>query len=213
MLPDSQPVVPLTGGIPFQSAGAAWRTRIVLPSPFCFRDAGTPPLAGRGRNFLSILPGAGRIKGGTAMTTYYESGTFGGALTIGPADEFVNLHGSGVMIDIFGTAISSTLTDGFETVESGGLDSGSTLDVELTVMSGGTVIDAAIQGRLSVMSGGTVTGSTMDGLLNVSSGGTVIGLTVTPGNWLNNYTLAGEAIGVTLDSGTNETISSGGVAI
>ena len=70
------------------------------------------------------------------MTTYYESGTFGGALTIGPADEFVNLHGSGVMIDVFGTAISSMLVDGFETVESGGLDSGSTLDVELTVRYG-----------------------------------------------------------------------------
>jgi len=184
-----------------------------LAEPFLFQRCRNAPSRREGEKFFEHFAGAGRIKGGTAMTTYYESGTFGGALTIGPADEFVNLHGSGVMIDIFGTAISSTLTDGFETVESGGLDSGSTLDVELTVMSGGTVIDAAIQGRLSVMSGGTVTGSTMDGLLNVSSGGTVIGLTVTPGNWLNNYTLAGEAIGVTLDSGTNETISSGGVAI
>src|SRR5215471_12630413 len=184
-----------------------------LAEPFLFQRCRNAPSRREGEKFFEHFACAGRIKGGTAMTTYYESGTFGGALTIGPADEFVNLHGSGVMIDIFGTAISSTLTDGFETVESGGLDSGSPGEVELTVMSGGTGIDAAIQGRLSVMSGGTVTSSTMDGLLNVSSGGTVIGLTVTPGNWLNNYTLAGEAIGVTLDSGTNETISSGGVAI
>ena len=110
------------------------------------------------------------------MTTYYyPSDTFfGGAITVGPADEIVDFHGSGVSVDLFGTAISSTLLDGFETVESGGLDSGSTIDVELNVMSGGTVI-----------------GATVDTFV---------------------YRLAGEAIGVTLESGTVETISSGGVA-
>jgi autotransporter passenger strand-loop-strand repeat protein len=115
------------------------------------------------------------------MTTYYypSDTIFGGALTVGPADEIVNFHGSGVSIYLFGTAISSTLLDSIETVESGGLDSGSTIGVELNVMSGGTVI----------------------------------GLTVDPANYLYNYTLAGEAIGVTLESGTIETISSGGVAI
>jgi hypothetical protein len=41
------------------------------------------------------------------MTTYYNlSGTiFGGAITIGPADEIVDFYGSGVSIDLFGTAI------------------------------------------------------------------------------------------------------------
>jgi autotransporter passenger strand-loop-strand repeat protein len=132
------------------------------------------------------------------MTTYYypSDTIFGGALTVGPADEIVNFHGSGVSIYLFGTAISSTLLDSIETVESGGLDSGSTIGVELNVMSGGTVI-----------------GSMIEGVLNVMSGGTVIGLTVDPANYLYNYTLAGEAIGVTLESGTIETISSGGVAI
>jgi autotransporter passenger strand-loop-strand repeat protein len=111
------------------------------------------------------------------MTTYYDlSGTiFGGAITIGPADEIVDFHGSGISLDLFGTAISSTLVDGFETVESGGLDSGSTIDVELNVMSGATVI-----------------GLTVDTFV---------------------YRNAGEAIGVTLESGTVETISSGGVAL
>src|SRR5215467_13432056 len=53
------------------------------------------------------------------MTTYYyPSDTFfGGAITVGPADEIVDFHGSGVSVDLFGTAISSTLLDGFETVE------------------------------------------------------------------------------------------------
>src|SRR5215831_1640414 len=144
-------------------------------APFCFGDAGTPPLAGSDK-FFEHFTGTDRIKGGTAMTTYYyPSDTFfGGAITVGPADEIVDFHGSGVSVDLFGTAISSTLLDGFETVESGGLDSGSTIDVELNVMSGGTVI-----------------GATIDTFV---------------------YRLAGEAIGVTLESGTVETISSGGVA-
>src|SRR5262249_58373226 len=115
-----------------------------LAEPFLFQRCRNAPSRREGEKFFEHFAGAGRIKGGTAMTTYYESGTFGGALTIGPADEFVNLHGSGVMIDIFGTAISSMLVDGFETVESGGLDSGSTLDVELTVRSGRTVIGATV---------------------------------------------------------------------
>ncbi len=111
------------------------------------------------------------------MTTYYypSDTTFGGAITVGPADEIVNFHGSGVSIDLFGTAISSMLIDGFETVESGGLDSGSTIEVELNVMSGGTVI-----------------GLTVDTLV---------------------YRDAGEAIGLTLENGTVETISPGGVAL
>ena len=111
------------------------------------------------------------------MTTYYypSDTIFGGAITVGPGDEIVDFHGSGVSVDLFGTAISSTLVDGFETVESGGLDSGSTIDVELNVMSGGTVI-----------------GLTVDTLV---------------------YRDAGEAIGVTLESGTIETISPGGVAL
>ena len=146
-----------------------------LAEPLSVSEMQGLPSHREGEKFFEHVAGAGRIEGGTAMTTYYESGTFGGALTIGPADEFVNLHGSGVMIDIFGTAISSMLVDGFETVESGGLDSGSTLDVELTVRSGGTVIGATVD--------------TID------------------------YWNAGEAIGVTLVSGSVETISSGGVAL
>jgi hypothetical protein len=45
------------------------------------------------------------------MTTYYypTDTYFGGAFTVGPADEIVDFHGSGVSIDLFGTAISSTL--------------------------------------------------------------------------------------------------------
>jgi hypothetical protein len=94
------------------------------------------------------------------VTTYnYPSDTYyGGFITVSAGDEIVNFHGSGVSIDLFGTAISSTVLDGFETVESGGLDSGSTLDVELTVMSSGTVIGSTIDGVVKVMSGGTPDG-------------------------------------------------------
>src|SRR5215475_5799752 len=104
------------------------------------------PSRREGKKFFEHFAGTDRIKGGTAMTTYYYPSDifFGGALTVGPADEIVNFHGSGVSIDLFGTAISSTLIDGFETVESGGLDSGSTIKVELNVMSGGTVIGLTV---------------------------------------------------------------------
>jgi hypothetical protein len=87
----------------------------------------------------------------------------------------VDFYGSGGSIDLYGAAIGSTLLNGSGVVESGGLDSGSTVEGELNVMSGGTVI-----------------GLTVDSYA---------------------YRDAGEAIGVTIESGTNETISSGGVAL
>lgn len=161
------------------------------------------------------------------MTTYdYPSDTFyGGAFTVGPEDEIVNFHGSGVLIDVSGTAISSTLVDGFETVENGGLDSGSTLDVELTVASGGRVIGATDD--VSVRNAGETIGITLGSgaVETISSGGIALGTTVNSATVFvdsggidsgatlyafSSETVAGTAVGTTVSNATLF-ISSGGM--
>jgi hypothetical protein len=71
-----------------------------LPSPFLFQRCKDSPSRRQREKFFEHFAGTGRIKGGTAMTTYYypSDTIFWGTITVGPADEIVNLHGSGVSL-------------------------------------------------------------------------------------------------------------------
>ena len=161
------------------------------------------------------------------------SDTSGGEYGIGQGFEIIDsMFGPEVTIDLYGLAVSSLLSNASEIVQSGGVDSGSTVIGDVIVSSGGMTIDVTLDdgmewlyrgaeaignivtggAQVLVYSGGLSIGGTVSSaVVDVGSGGVDSGASIYGGG--SAFVAAGgEIVDATVHSGGELLLSSGAIA-
>jgi hypothetical protein len=113
-----------------------------LAGPFALLESATLPLARRSAGWSSGSPGRRqRDQEGAIHDT-----TGGDGIIVEPGGEIIDSYVFGGTIGVYGVAVSTTISNGGETVFSGGLDSGSTVIGDMVVSSGGETIGVTFIG-------------------------------------------------------------------